>query len=166
MITNLITLRDAVAEDLPFLACLYADTRRHEVNTWDWPPEQQEWFLRMQFDAQRMSYQASFPGAFDRIVLRDDMAIGRILTNQDEGSMRLIDIALIEEQRRQGIGTYLLRNLLEQCQKRDCTLHLQVLQGSPAIRLYQRFGFRQAGEDSMYLRMEWVPQSCPKELAC
>src|SRR5262245_48974473 len=166
MITDLITLRDAVADDLPFLACLYADTRRHEVSMWGWPPEQQEWFLRMQFDAQRMSYQASFPGALDRIVLWNNMAIGHILTTQDEGSMRLIDIALIEEQRRQGVGTYLLRNLLDQCQKRDCTLHLQVLQGSPAIRLYQRLGFRMAGEDSMYLRMEWEPLPCPKELIC
>jgi ribosomal protein S18 acetylase RimI-like enzyme len=157
MVTELVTLRDAVAEDVPFLAHLYGDTRRNEVTAWGWPPEQQEWFLRMQFDAQRKSYQASFPEAVDRIVLREDMPIGRILTNYEGASVRLIDIALIEERRQHGIGTYLLRNLLQECQERGSALHLQVAQGNPAMRLYQRLGFLQTGGDPMYLQMKWTP---------
>src|ERR1700761_1274647 len=102
MISELITLRDAAAEDVSFLARLYDDTRRIEVSAWGWPSEQQRWFLRMQFDAQRRSYQASFPDAQDRIVLREHVPIGRILTCREDASMRLIDIALIEEHRRQG----------------------------------------------------------------
>jgi ribosomal protein S18 acetylase RimI-like enzyme len=157
MIPELITLRDAAAEDTLFLALLYGDTRRYEVSAWGWPAEQQEWFLRMQFDAQRMSYRARFPDASDRIVILEGAPIGRILTCREEASMRLIDIALIEQQRGQGIGTYLLRELLKECEAQDCALHLQVAQGNPALRLYQRLGFLQTGGDLVYLQMEWKP---------
>jgi ribosomal protein S18 acetylase RimI-like enzyme len=157
MITELITQRDAVAEDLPFLARLYGDSRRHEVSAWGWPPEQQEWFLRMQFDAQRSSYLAHFPYALDRIVLREYTPIGRILTCKEDAAMRLIGIALIEEQRQQGIGTYLLRELLKECEELGWAMHLQVAQGNPAMRLYQRLGFLQMGGDPVYLQMEWKP---------
>lgn len=165
-ITDAIALRDAVAEDISFLARLYADTRRQEVSAWGWPPEQQEWFLRMQFDAQRRSYQANFPNAADRIVLKDDEPIGRILISRDTEIMRLIDIALVEEQRRLGVGTHLLLNLLEECHSRSCALHLQVAQGNPAMRLYERLGFVQTGGDPMYLQMEWKPTPQQKVVAC
>lgn len=153
----MITLRVALPEDVVFLARLYGDTRRREVSAWGWPAEQQAWFLQMQFDAQRRSYLSSFPDALDRIVLREDIPIGRVLTNHASSSMRLIDIALIEEQRQQGIGTYLLRNLIQECQELDCPLRLQVAQGNPAMRLYQRLGFEQTGGDAMYITMEWLP---------
>ena len=78
MITGFIKLRNAVAEDISFLARLYDDTRRQEVSAWGWPQEQQEWFLRMQFDVQRKSYEASFPDAVDSIVLREDMPNGLV----------------------------------------------------------------------------------------
>ena len=165
MNADLITLRDAVAEDLSFLAYLYADTRRREVGAWGWPQEQQEWFLRMQFDMQRKSYQASFPDAHDRIVLRGGVPIGRVLTNQNAVFMRLIDIALVEDQRQQGVGTYLMRKLLGECEARGCALHLQVIQGNPAMRLYQRLGFVQAGGDSVYAQMQWRPLPQQKVVA-
>jgi len=152
-----ITLRDAVPEDLPFLARLYSDTRRQEVAPWGWPPEQQEMFLRMQFDAQRASYRSVYPGATDRIVCLENTAVGRMLVNEDAAGMRLVDIALLAEQRNRGIGTELLCGLLRECETQGRILCLQVLQGNPAIRLYQRLGLRQSGGDSMYAQMEWTP---------
>jgi ribosomal protein S18 acetylase RimI-like enzyme len=71
--------------------------------------------------------------------------------------MRLIDIALVEEQRRQGVGTYLLRELLKECEEQGWAMHLQVAQGNPAMHLYQRLGFLQTGGDPVYLQMEWRP---------
>lgn len=159
-----IALRDAGPEDAAFLARLYAETRRQEVSAWGWPPQQQEWFLQMQFDAQRRSYQASFPEAQDRIILCGDKPIGHVLTSDENGSIRLIDIALVEEERGQGIGTSLLRSLMQECLKNDRALHLQVAQGNPAMRLYQRLGFESAGGDAVYLRMEWKPFSGQKDL--
>jgi ribosomal protein S18 acetylase RimI-like enzyme len=152
-----ITLRDAVPEDVPFLARLYSDTRRQEVGAWGWPPEQQELFLRMQFDAQRRSYRASFPDASDRIICVESVAAGRLLVGQEPEGVRLIDIALLAEHRNRGIGTGLIRQLQQECEMRGSTLRLQVLQGNPAVRLYQRLGFVPSSAGPMYVQMEWTP---------
>jgi len=159
-----ITVRDATTEDSPFLARLYSDTRRQEISAWGWSAEQQELFLRRQFEAQRRSYEASFSSATDRIVYCDGSAIGRILVGHDPGGMRLIDIALFEEYRNQGIGTDLLQGLLQTCESACIPLHLQVLRGNRAIPLYQRLGFVEASADAMYVQMEWTPRTLQKRL--
>jgi ribosomal protein S18 acetylase RimI-like enzyme len=151
-----ITLRDAGPEDIQFLAQLYRDTRRSEVNAWGWPQEQQELFLKMQFDAQRRSHQATFPDATDRIICVGDVAVGRMLVGYETEGMRLVDIALLEEYRNQGVGTQLIGQLMQDCEEQDRILRLQVLQGNPAIRLYRRAGFVQSSADQMYVQMEWI----------
>src|SRR5271170_8518552 len=105
MLDTLITLRASTPEDTAFLLHLYCDTRRQEVAAWGWPLEQQEWFLRMQFDAQRRSYLAAFPGAVDQIICLDNSAVGRMLVGEEPAGMRLIDIALLGEHRNRGVGT-------------------------------------------------------------
>ena len=70
-------LREAHDGDLPFLLTLYCDVRGPEVAAWGWPASQRDAFLRMQFDAQRRSYQSAFPQAVHHIVLRDGQPVGR-----------------------------------------------------------------------------------------
>lgn len=159
MVEELITLRDAAPEDMPFLARLYSDTRCQEVSAWGWPPSQQELFLQMQFDAQHRSYRSSFPDAADRIIYVEDAPAGRLLVDRETTACLLVDIALLAAHRNHGIGTLLLRDLQEECRTRDRVLRLQVLRGNPAIRLYERLGFRQTGADPVYIQMEWADSS-------
>ncbi len=161
-----VKLRNARPEDELFLAALYFATRRAEVGAWGWPAQQQEWFLRMQFEAQQRSYRTSFPHALNRIVICEDLPIGRLLVDYEVSQVRLIDIAMIEERRNLGIGTQLLRALLEDCQARGCPLLLQTVQGNPARRLYERMGFELSGADAMYVQMQWKPLPQTEELAC
>lgn len=162
MVEREITLRNAVPEDMQFLARLYDDTRRREVSAWGWPQAQQEMFLRMQFDARQRSYQAGFPDAIDHIVCVNGDDAGRMLVGRGAAGMHLIDIALLEEHTNRGVGTHLLHQLLEECGIRGETLRLQVLQGNPAIRLYRRLGFVETGTDGMYSQMEWTPSQPPE----
>ncbi len=159
-----ITLREATPEDMEFLARLYFDTRRQEVAGWGWPSQQQEMFLRMQFDAQIRSYRSAFPNATDHIVCLDGSAVGRMLVGKEPAGTHLIDIALLEKYRNHGIGTGLLRQLLHDCESQGRALRLQVLRGNPAIRLYQRLRFVQSGADPMYSQMEWIPSQPSKGL--
>ncbi len=46
-----------------------------------------------------------------------------------------------------GIGTAVLRELLERCDREDVLVRLNVLRGSPARRLYERHGFTVESED-------------------
>ena len=151
-----ITLRKVLPEDAQFLERLYFDTRRHEVSAWGWPAAQQEMFLRMQFNAQHLSYSTAFPDADDHIVSVDDSVAGRIMIVREQADKRVIDIALLEEHRNHGVGTELLRRVIDECAAEDSALRLQVLRGNPAVRLYQRLGFIESGGDAIYMQMEWT----------
>lgn len=48
-----------------------------------------------------------------------------------------------------GIGTAVLRDLLDRCDRDGVLVRLNVLQGSPARRLYERLGFRLETEDAV-----------------
>ncbi|MDT3396491.1 GNAT family N-acetyltransferase [Streptomyces sp. B1866] len=56
-----------------------------------------------------------------------------------------------------GIGTAVLRGLLEQCDRDGTRVRLQVLQGSPARRLYERHGFAVETEDAVDVFMVREP---------
>jgi len=156
-VQNSIVLREATAEDLPFLAHLYRDTRRQELEGWGWPREQQEWFLQMQFDARQRSYETAFPDARDRLICVEGAPVGRLLVNREQAALHLIDIALLEKHRNQGVGRQLIGQLQKECARDGFTLRLQVLEGNPAIRLYRRLGFTETGTEAMYLQMAWTP---------
>ncbi len=150
-------LRPYRADDQEFLFKLYASTRIHEIAGFGWPAAQQEMFLRMQFDAQRRSYEAAYPEAEHQIIERDEQPIGRIMVFRNEDSTLLVDIALLTEHRGLGIGGRLVRDLVQQCLRDRVPLRLQVLKANPALRLYERLGFTRTGEDQMYIQMERRP---------
>ncbi|MPY59830.1 GNAT family N-acetyltransferase [Streptomyces spongiae] len=56
-----------------------------------------------------------------------------------------------------GIGTGVLRELLERCDRDDVPVRLNVLRGSPARRLYERHGFTLETEDPVDVFMVREP---------
>jgi GNAT superfamily N-acetyltransferase len=58
-----------------------------------------------------------------------------------------------------GIGSAVLRRLLERCDREDAVVRLNVLQGSPARRLYERHGFTVETEDPVDVFMVRKPVS-------
>ncbi|WP_127939400.1 GNAT family N-acetyltransferase [Nonomuraea polychroma] len=58
-----------------------------------------------------------------------------------------------------GIGSAVLRTLLERCDREDAVVRLNVLQGSPARRLYERHGFTIEAEDQVDVFMVREPLS-------
>jgi ribosomal protein S18 acetylase RimI-like enzyme len=114
-------------------------------------------FLKMQFEAQRRSYESAYPQAEHQIVEQDGQPIGRIMVVRNEDSALLVDIALLSEHRALGIGERLLRELLLQSSRDRVPVRLQVLKTNPALRLYERLGFTRTSEDQMYIQMECRP---------
>lgn len=53
----------------------------------------------------------------------------------------------------EGIGSAVLRQLLDRCDRRGVRVRLNVLQGSPARRLYERHGFSVETEDPVDIFM-------------
>lgn len=61
-----------------------------------------------------------------------------------------------------GIGGAVLRELLERCDREGTLVRLQVLQGSPARRLYERHGFTLETEDPVDVFMLRKPASAAR----
>ena len=147
-------LRSATLSDEAFLFELYASTRKEELDAWGWDDAQRKEFLELQFRAQHMSYRAQFPNADHQIILEDDRPIGRIMVNRTDDEFRLVDVALLSECRGSGIGTRLVRALVDEASRAGKPLRLQVLRTNPAARLYERLGLTSVGDDGLYVQME------------
>jgi ribosomal protein S18 acetylase RimI-like enzyme len=121
-----------------------------------WSDEQKAAFLESQFDLQDAAYRTSFPGASFDVVLCDGELIGRLYVAHGANEVRLIEITLVEAQRNQGIGSRLIRDLMEIAATQHKRLVLQVdLANEGAQRLYLRLGFSAASRSGLYEEMRW-----------
>jgi GNAT superfamily N-acetyltransferase len=162
--------RPAVAADDGFLRTLFAEARP-ELGLLPEPVREQ--LIRLQFEAQRRQYQAYPPEpggqrATDWILeLRGtDGAepVGRCYLLPGPTEIKLLDLAVRERLRGQGIGSSVLDRLCSVAERAGVPLRLTVWQANAgAIRLYRRLGFVEDGADGGYLRMHWTaPRPAPE----
>jgi ribosomal protein S18 acetylase RimI-like enzyme len=147
--------RMALAEDDSFLYEVYAFTRMNEVIAWGWGEQEIHTFLMMQWTMQRKSYQMQYPSAANLIIYDDAKQVGRLMIDRTPQTINLIDISLLPAYRNLGIGSELIRMLQKEATERNVQLHLQVFSNNPAIRLYERHGFKTYSTSDMYRRMCW-----------
>jgi ribosomal protein S18 acetylase RimI-like enzyme len=150
-----LSLRPITPEDYLFLAGVYASTRAEELAVTGWSDEDKAVFCRRQFDAQTAHYRENYPGASLQIIERCGIAIGRLYVAHWEREIRIMDIALLPEHRGAGIGAKLLRELQEEARSAGKSLTIHVERFNPALRLYQRLGFKQIEDKGVYLLMRW-----------
>ena len=148
-------LRPIIDADLNFLRSLYASTRVQEMSIVPWTEEQKQAFLTQQFEAQHQFYQQQFPQAKFDLILANELPIGRLYIDSRDDEIRVIDIALAPEYRGNGIGETLMSEVLNQARSQSKPVRIHVEQHNPAIRLYQRLGFKPINTDGIYHLMEW-----------
>jgi ribosomal protein S18 acetylase RimI-like enzyme len=152
-----ITFRPITPEDTDFLYTVYARTRAEELAVVEWTESQKEAFLRAQFNAQHQAYQGTYRGGDFLVILLNDRPIGRLYLARWEQEIRIIDIALLPEHRNAGIGSTILNDILAEGTRGGKRVSIHVEMFNPALRLYQRLGFRKRGERGVYHLMEWLP---------
>jgi len=157
-----VKLRPAQPEDELLLYAFYASTRAEEMQLLDWSLEQKEAFVHMQFDAQRQHYGIAFPEAEHRIILVDGNPAGRILIAYQEEEIRVVDLVLIQPFRGSGIGTGLLRDVLEDARRADKPVRLHSLKYERARQWYERLGFEKISDQGLYDFLEWRPEKAAK----
>jgi ribosomal protein S18 acetylase RimI-like enzyme len=147
-----ITLRPATADDESLLFAIFCDVRGAMFA--GLPEPQRDILLRMQFQAQKSGYGQSYPDAERMIVLADGESVGTVLVQRSGTIWRLVDISLFADYRNKGIGTRLIRDLLELAAVSDRSLQLKVARDNPAAKLYTRLGMQMVAEDDVYMTME------------
>jgi GNAT superfamily N-acetyltransferase len=147
--------RPACDADLSFLALVYASTRLEEVAQTGWPLEAQRQFLANQFDAQHRHYRQHYPNAEWLVIERGGADAGRLYIEEWADQIRLIDIALLPDQRGGGAGSAILCDLMDLAAGAQKPLTIHVEKNNPAMRLYLRLGFVAIDEHGVYDLMEW-----------
>jgi GNAT superfamily N-acetyltransferase len=145
---------ECLPEDSEFLLSVFASTRRPELTGLGWSEAEEDTFIRMQFDAQTCHYRRFFPDArYSIICVRGERA-GRVIVNRCDDEIRIVDIALLPEFRHAGVGSEVVRRLLDEADASRLPVRCHVLQGSDARRFWERAGFVAQNGNGMYLPME------------
>lgn len=152
-------LRPESEDDTPFLKALYASTREEELaQVQDWSADQKREFLDMQFRAQRHHYRTHIPGCRFDVLEHRGTPLGRLYLEPRPARLHIVDIALMPEWRRKGIGTAILEALLRTGREQGKAVGIMVEKFNPARHLYSRLGFTEVEDHGVYLEMEWTPQ--------
>lgn len=141
---------------MDFLYKVYESTRWQEVQQAPWNDEQRREFLKMQFQAQHQHYQQHYAEAEYQIIEIDDLAAGRLYLDDREDEIRIVDIALLPEYRNTGVGTEILKGILEQAKIKAVPVSIHVEKNNPALKLYQRLGFIIIEDVGVYWLMSWT----------
>lgn len=152
---SMVSLRPVSSADDEFLLAVYASTRKEELAPVPWSDEQKSQFLKSQFNLQRQQYDATYPGIDYDVILVDEQPAGRIWVSRGD-QIRLLDIALLDEFQNRGVGTVLLRSLIDEAIRLKKPLrHMVFMLNTEAKRFYERLGFVVFEEMGAYLHMEW-----------
>ncbi|HKQ99539.1 MAG TPA: GNAT family N-acetyltransferase [Pyrinomonadaceae bacterium] len=153
-----ISLRAVQPADAQFLYEVYASTRAEELAQVQWPEAQLQAFLRMQLNARDQSYRMHYPSIDDHVILFKDEPAGRLILVRRDDEIRLADIALLPEYRSAGIGSVLIKGLMDEAKTSGKPIRLQVeTQNRGAHSLYERLGFTTASETMTHFQMEYRP---------
>jgi len=152
-----IQLRAAAPEDKEFLRSLYATTREFEMSHTPWDENTRRAFLSEQFELQYRHYASTYPGGEHDIILLDGVPIGRWYIERNSDHILVIDVTILPECRRGGLGESIVRALQDEAAATGKRLFGSVERWNPAWRLWQRIGFRIIADDGVFYRVEWRP---------
>ncbi|MFF3560899.1 GNAT family N-acetyltransferase [Streptomyces sp. NPDC002574] len=118
------------------------------------------------YDEQRVRQRLrdGFTPAHSRVIEVDGAFAGCVSLRPSAGSRLLEHFYLAPHLQGGGIGTAVLRALLEQCDRDGIPVRLNVLRGSPARRLYERHGFTLETEDPVDAFMVREPAASTGDL--
>ncbi|MFE4637239.1 GNAT family N-acetyltransferase [Streptomyces sp. NPDC056773] len=147
------TLRAAAATDVETIAELRAVVMRADL----------ERLGRYDEHYVRQRLRDSFSTRYTSIIEVDGELAGCVTVRPAEGRQWLEHFYLAPHHQGRGLGSAVLRALLERTDAQGATVALNVLQGSAARGLYERHGFVLEDEDPVDVFMTRPPGRVPRE---
>lgn len=155
-------LRVALPCDEAFLLHLFTACRPHLAQI-PMSVEYIEALIFQQFQLQRSYYAKIFAGYVNHLLLLNQEPIGalKLFKYAEEGSVRIVDIAILPTQQGRGYGRTLLRSLQAVARKNEWRLRLSVdRQNWGAKKLYGALGFRFENASATHEEMAWTSAVC------
>jgi ribosomal protein S18 acetylase RimI-like enzyme len=140
-----ISFRPARPDDFGYCAKLYFAAMGHTSRE-----------LQLDLDAHVADFRKRWDVAEVRIVLRDGVDVGWLQTRTENGALFVAQLFVDAAAQGQGIGTAVMRQIIEEAACAQQGVTLGVVKTNPALRLYQRLGFRTTHDDDrkFYMRRE------------
>lgn len=152
-----ITLRPIGPDDYDFLVEVYGSTRAEEMALVPWTMEQQQAFVRSQFAAQQDHYTKTYPTASYDIIMSDSRPVGRLYVARLDQEVRIIDITLLPAERNAGIGSYLIKQLLDEANRAGKVTRIFVEEFNPSRRLFERLNFSLSEQHGIHMLLQCNP---------
>ncbi|MER5600272.1 GNAT family N-acetyltransferase [Streptomyces sp. NPDC002265] len=144
-------LRPAAETDIEVVAELRADVMRPDL----------ERLGRYDEHRVRQRLRDSFSTRYTSVIMADRELMGCVTVRPRGDGLWLEHFYLAPRHQGRGLGSAVLRTLLERTDAQGMTVGLNVLQGSPARRLYERHGFVVESQDPVDVFMVRPPQTSP-----
>lgn len=143
-----------IPDDCEFLVSVYAAVRRPELSMLGWSETQADGFIRMQFDAQSRHYRMAYPEAEHSVITVGGEPAGRLIVDRSDREIRIVDLALLPQVRRAGVGSGLVRGVFEEADAGGLPVRCHVEQSNDARRFWERLGLVAVGVDGVHIAME------------
>jgi GNAT superfamily N-acetyltransferase len=155
----IIIFKKVSEDDFPFLRKVYRSTREEELSQANMSEEDKSRFIEFQFNAQHLHYSQAYKDAEFNLILLDDKPVGRLYIWRTETQIRIMDIALLPDFQGKGVGTKILQSIIQESEKsgKKVTIHVEYF--NPALRLYERLGFKKVDDSGIYFYMERLPKT-------
>jgi ribosomal protein S18 acetylase RimI-like enzyme len=143
-----IAVRPARPEDFDFCADLYFSEMARTIRELNLDLAKQAANLRQHWELQQV-----------RIITGDGDDVGWVQSMIEGDALFLGQLFVAPAHQGHGVGTIIVRRLIEEaaCERRAVTLG--VVKTNPALRLYQRLGFRTTHEDKRKFYMRRDPDA-------
>jgi ribosomal protein S18 acetylase RimI-like enzyme len=153
-----LSVRPETAADEAFQFTLHESVKGAELALLPLAGPIRRQLLDMQFRAMTMSYRSSFPAGRFEIITLDEAPIGRLITDDRNGRLYIVYIALLPEWRNRGIGTALMTSVLDKPRRlgRTCEAIVAV-DNQASLLLWSRLGFVERGRDDANIVMQFRP---------
>jgi ribosomal protein S18 acetylase RimI-like enzyme len=143
--TTRTTLRPARPEDFDYCARLYFEGTEKIIQE-----------LNLNMDAQVAGLRQRWDVTQVRIITLDGTDIGWLQSFEKDDALFLGQLFVDGALRQRGIGTEVVKALIEEATRAGRAMTLGVAKTNPALRLYERLGFRTTHEDErkFYMRRD------------
>lgn len=106
-------------------------------------------------DEQRRLHQRRFASQDFRVIVVAGADVGVLALSHEAGCLRVNQLLLLPEYQDKGVGTAIMRQVLDDATRSRQPVRLQVLKvNHRAVEFYRRLGFRDAGMDEIHVQME------------
>jgi ribosomal protein S18 acetylase RimI-like enzyme len=149
-----ITFRQARAQDFDYCKRLYFAGMQTIIDE-----------LNLDRNAQTISFAQQWELTQVRILMMDDTDVGWIQTIKRADELFLAQLFVDGPFQGQGIGTRAMNQLIAEAEMTGKAVCLGVAKINPALRLYERLGFRVTDEDERKFYMRRDPKKSSRSLA-